>query len=87
MKVLQLRLPERVHGRARRLAHEEGLSLNQFLVTSVSNEIVRQETNEFFKRAASKFDPSAFNEALAAVPDLPAMRADRIRPRARVRSA
>ena len=71
MKTLQVRLPENVHGRVTRLSREEGISLNQFIVTSVSNEIVREETRDFFRKAASSFDPKAFADALAAVPDAP----------------
>jgi hypothetical protein len=71
MKTLQVRLPENVHSRVARLSREEGVSLNQFIVTSVSNEIVREETRDFFLKAASRFDPKAFADALAAVPDTP----------------
>lgn len=69
MKTLQVRMPENVHSRVARLSREEGISLNQFIVTSVSNEIVREETRDFFRKAAARFDPKAFADALAAVPD------------------
>mgnify|MGYP001563001974 CR=1 FL=1 len=78
MKTMQVRLPDTVHHRLRELAGEEGISLNQFIVTSVSNEIVRQETSDFFRAAAAKFDATAFADALSAVPDLPADRGDRL---------
>jgi hypothetical protein len=67
-----------MHYKVRELAKGEGISLNQFIVTSVSNEVVRQETRDFFCAAASKFDPAAFAEALGAVPDAPAARRDRL---------
>lgn len=69
MKTIQVRLPETVHSRAKRLSHEEQISMNQFIVTSISNEIVREETADFFRQAAAHFDAKAFAEALAAVPD------------------
>lgn len=50
--------------------------MNQFIVTSISNEIVREETSEFFREAASRFDPQAFADALAAVPDVPPVEGD-----------
>jgi len=81
MKAIQVRLPDAVHGRAKTLSQEEGVSLNQFIVTSLSNELVRQETRDFFREAAAHFDPKAFAEALAAVPDVPAARGDRIKKR------
>ena len=76
MKTLQVRLPENVHSRVARLSREEGVSLNQFIVTSVSNEVVREETRDFFRKAASRFDPKAFADALAAVPDAPPAEGD-----------
>ncbi len=79
MKTIQVRLPDAVHGRAKELATEAGVSLNQFILTSVSNEVVRQETRDFFRQAASQFDPAAFAEALGAVADAPPVRGDRLR--------
>ncbi len=78
MKALQVRLPEAIHQRAKELARDEGMSLNQFIVTSLSNEIVRQETLDFFRAAAAAFDPDAFAEALDAVPDAPPNEGDRL---------
>ncbi len=78
MKTIQVRLPDAVHSRAKRLSQEEKVSMNQFIVTSVSNEIVREETSDFFRRAASHFDPAAFAEALATVPDVPPAEGDGI---------
>jgi hypothetical protein len=78
MRSIQLRLPDAVHGRVKELAAEAGVSLNQFILTSVSNEVVRQETRDFFRAGASAFDPAAFAEALGAVPDAPPVKEDHI---------
>ena len=78
MKSIQVRLPDSVHGRVKQLAAEAGVSLNQFILTSVSNEVVREETRDFFRTAASAFDPAAFAEALGAVPDTPLAKGDRM---------
>ena len=40
-------------------------------MTSVNNEVIRQETRDFFRDAAANYDPQAFAEALAAVADAP----------------
>ena len=77
MKALQLRLPDAVHRRVKQLAEGERISMNQFIVTSVSNEVVRQETMDFFRDAAARFDPKAFADALDAVPDAPVKKSDR----------
>ncbi len=78
MKTLQVRLPDSVHGRLKQLAKQEGVSLNQMLVTAASNEVVRQETREFFAGAAAAFAPADFAAALAAVPDAPPVEGDEL---------
>jgi hypothetical protein len=84
MKMMQVRLPDSIHGKIRRLAHDEHMSINQFLVTSASNEVIRHETSEFFREASVRFSDSAFRDALAAVPDVPADEIDRLPPQRRV---
>ena len=78
MKTIQVRFPEHIHERLKELAKEEGISLNSFIVSSVSNEVVRQETRDFFRDAAANHEPQAFAEALAAVADAPVEESDRI---------
>ena len=78
MKTMQVRFPDHIHERLRELTREEGISLNSFIVSSVSNEVIRQETRDFFKDAAAKYDPRAVSEALATVADAPIPDSDRI---------
>ena len=78
MKTIQIRVPDTIHERMKKLAKEEGISMNNFIVSSVSNEVIRQETRDFFKRASEGFNPELFVEALAAVPDMPVEKSDKI---------
>jgi len=78
MKAIQVRLPDTIHGKVRKLAKEEHMSMNQFMVTSISNEVVRHETSDFFREAAAHFDPEAFESALKAVPDVAPAAEDQI---------
>ena len=78
MKKIQVRLPENIHEKVKELAHEDGISMNSFIVASVSNEVIRQETRDFFRNAAASFDNEAFADALAAIPDVPARKSDRL---------
>lgn len=78
MKTLQVRLPDSVHGRLKNLAKQEGVSLNQVLVTAASNEVVRQETRDFFAQAAAHYDPQVFADALAAIPDVAPLEGDEL---------
>lgn len=78
MKTLSIELPDRLHVKARSLAREDGMSLKQFMVASVSHEIIRQETVDFFQEAAKHYSPKEFEKALAAIPDVPAEHRDRL---------
>ncbi|BCM93104.1 hypothetical protein IAD21_04992 [Abditibacteriota bacterium] len=78
MKTLQLRLPDGIHSQIKQLAQQEGVSLNQFLVVAASNEAVRQETRDFFRRASSEYDAKAFASALDSIPDAPIIEGDEI---------
>jgi len=78
MKAIQVRLPDYIHEKLKDLAKEEGISLNNFIVSSISNEVIRQETRDFFKKAAANFDPKAFAEVLGAIPDAPVTESDKI---------
>ena len=78
MKTIQVRIPDNIHHKLKDLAQEEGISINNFIVSSISNEVIRQETRDFFKNAASHFNPKDFAEALAAIPDFPVQEADKI---------
>ena len=77
MVKLQLRLPENIHQTAKQLARKQEVSLNQLLVTSISNELVRQETLAFFAPVVEQFDEGAFRTALARVPDVVPAEEDR----------
>jgi predicted DNA-binding protein len=78
MKTLQVRLPDHIYEKIKYLAKDEGISMNNFIVSSISNEVVRQETRDFFKKAASNFNAQVFDEALAAIPDAPVPVSDKI---------
>ena len=78
MKTMQVRFPDRTHERLKEFAKEAGVSLNSLVVTSVNNEVIRQETRDFFRDAAANYDPQGFAEALAAVADAPAEDTDLI---------
>ena len=78
MKTMSVKFPDRLHARARSLAREDGMSLNQFLVTSVAHEVTRQETLDFFQQAAKGYSTKSFADALAAVPDIPLDECDRL---------
>ena len=67
-----LKLPASIKAAAERLAHEDGVSLNQWITSAVAQKIGAVETAaEFFKRRAAGAKPHHFAELLAKVPDVP----------------
>lgn len=68
MSKLQLRLPDAVHNKVRKIAKREKLSINQVLVNSISNEIIRYETMQFFAERAKNFNEKDFLDALREIP-------------------
>ena len=78
MKRLQIRLPDTIHERVSKLSKQDKVSMNQFMVTAISNEIIRQETHAFFKERSSFFNEADFLQALDEVPDVTPDKRDRI---------
>ncbi len=68
MSKLQLRLPDAIHKRVRKIAKRENLSINQLLVNSISNEIIRYETMQFFAERSKDFNEQDFLDALQEIP-------------------
>jgi hypothetical protein len=53
-----LRLPESLKEAARRLAAEDGATMNQFFVTAIAEKVSALETAAFFERRAAAADPA-----------------------------
>ena len=68
MAKLQLRLPEFIHNKVRKIARKENISINQLLVNSISNEIIRYETIRFFTERSEGYNEQDFLEALQEIP-------------------
>lgn len=74
-----LKLPASIKAAAERLAHEDGVSLNQWITSAVAQKIGAVETAaEFFKRRAAGAKPHHLAELPAKVPDLPAEPGDEL---------
>ncbi|MQA92282.1 MAG: toxin-antitoxin system HicB family antitoxin [Gemmatimonas sp.] len=76
MSTLSLRLPESLHQRARELAREEGVSINQLIATAVAEKISALDTLAYLKERAARGSREAFLEALQQVPDVPPVPGD-----------
>ena len=78
MSVLSLRIPESLHKRAKRLAKEENISINQFITSALSEKLSALDTERYLEERASKGDKEKFKKVLSKVPDVEPEERDRI---------
>ena len=68
MSSLNLRLPDSVHRHIRRIAKEDGVSINLFITSAVSEKISALTTEDYIAKRAKKARKGAFSEVLDRVP-------------------
>ena len=69
MSALNLRLPSSIHRHIKEIALKEGISINQFISSAVSEKISAIMTEEYLEKRAKRADISEFKRALDAVPN------------------
>jgi hypothetical protein len=69
MSTLSLRLPESLHRRAKELAREEGISINQLVATALAEKISALAAGEYLERRAARGSRRKFERALKKVKD------------------
>jgi hypothetical protein len=67
MSTLSLRLPESLHERARELAEQEGVSINQLITTALAEKIAALMTADYLRDRASRGRRDKFERALRKV--------------------
>ena len=78
MSTLSLRLPDSLHKALGELAHEDGVSMNQFITTAVAEKIATLKTLDYLKERASRGNLKAFQAVLAKVPDVAPLPGDEL---------
>ena len=74
-----LQLPESLKKTAARLAKEDGVSLNQWIVTAVAQKIGAVETADaMLKRRAAKAKTGVLTRYVDAAPDVPPVEGDEL---------
>ena len=68
MSALSLRLPESIHHPIREIAKKEGVSINQFISSAVSEEISALITEDYLEDRARRTKEKDFRKILAKVP-------------------
>ena len=70
MSTLSIRLPDSLHQHAKRLAAQEGISVNQLISTALAEKLSALTTEDYLAERAQRGSRSAFEAALALVPDV-----------------
>jgi hypothetical protein len=68
MSALSLRLPESIHRHIREIARKEGVSINQFISSAVSEKISALMTEDYLESRAKRGRKEDFKRALTKVP-------------------
>jgi len=69
MSALNLRLPDSVHRHIREIAQEDGVSINLFITSAVSEKISALTTEVYIGKRARRARKGAFAKVLDRVPE------------------
>ena len=70
MSTLSLRLPNSLHKEARKLARQEGISINQLITTALAEKMSALMTLDYLELRAARGSREKFEAVLAKIPDL-----------------
>lgn len=69
MSALSLRLPDSIHRHIKKIAKKEGVSINQFISSAVSEKISALLTEDYLKSRAKEAKEKEFKDILDRVSD------------------
>lgn len=69
MSTLSLRLPNSIHRHLKEIAAKEGVSINQFIASAVSEKVSALITETLLQQRAANADATAFQAILEQVPE------------------
>ncbi len=78
MSTMSVRLPESLHKHLKKLAAQEGVSMNQFITLAVTEKVSALTTIEYLKKRAKRGSRQKFDAILANVPDVEPEEYDRL---------
>lgn len=70
MSTLSLRLPESIYKRVKEFAKKDGISINQFIASAVSEKISAFATKDYLELRAKRANPKKYKEALSMISDV-----------------
>ena len=78
MSTLSVRLPNSLHNQIRKLAKEEGISINQFVSSAAAEKMAALMTLDYLEERGRRGSREKFDRALAQLPDAEPEAYDRI---------
>lgn len=78
MSTLSLRLPNSVHRHIKEIAAQEGVSINQFILSAVAEKVSAILTEDYLTEQAERADREAFKNILDNVPVRPPIAGDEL---------
>ena len=68
MSTLSLRLPNSIHRHAKRLADEEGISVNQLISSAIAEKLSAIDTEKYLSDRAARGSVSKFRKVMRKIP-------------------
>jgi len=78
MSAISLRLPESLHEKAREVARQESVSVNQLITLALAEKLSALLAEDYLVMRARRGDRAKFEAALAKVPDVDPEEDDRL---------
>lgn len=78
MSAISLRLPESLHERAREVARQESVSVNQLITLALAEKLSALMAEDYLKMRAHRGDRTKYEAAMARVPDAEPEEYDRL---------
>ena len=78
MSTLSIRIPKSIHSEAKRLAEQEGISLNQLISTALAEKVSALVTEDYLKSRAKRGEDQKIDKILELVPDVAPEEGDEI---------
>jgi hypothetical protein len=78
MSAISLRLPESLHEKAREVARQESVSVNQLITLALAEKLSALLAEDYLVMRARRGDRAKFEAAMAKVPDVEPEEGDRL---------
>jgi hypothetical protein len=80
MSTLNVNIPESLHRRAKSLAQDDGVPLEQFIATALAEKVAVLDADSYIRERAARGSREKFDRVLAKVPDVEPEAQDRVSP-------